>query len=527
MHNNSPFTLIQSIYDIESGVRWIPKHNANRILTPNEHTPSFEAPVHMRRFSIDGKYLICFSLDLRSVMIYLVNGTHSSSGHPWEEFFTLKYTKQICSVARRGILQKDFCILTECGRYMIIAETCCTNDEDEDEFPSLSTSNPGTLPLKQPQHEFDFHFYVIKIETGTVTDHLRFSRDYFRLLNNDGVFLYKDRLGMLSLMNQTIHIFQVSQLGTLLKLRDIGWFCNTSDEITFLLAREAESCASNSTKTSDYDSEMDSDEFDSASLEEFVSDEPEYIISGLKERILTYMYKNCLQSENCADALKLFYQKFDRLASLVLWKFQILDERHLLLKLSANASCEGKALLVVFDMEATKVISIVSNTSKEFVTLYHHHSYDFETSCGPNGSPIKVDYDDSLHSDSHGTEAIYDNAFMEKLVNEVPATSQSRNESVYLRPDLFIYDSNLVDSSNVPKDYSAEPIRFYSRDTETVAFRLHNPSSEPPSPHASTRYLFHPTYPLVIGQSGKAMNIHYQRFLPKESPFCITDSPHA
>ena len=55
-----------------------------------------------------------------------------------------------------------------CKYKMIIAETCCTNDEDEDEFPSLSTSNPGTLPLKQPQHEFDFHFYVIEIETGTV-----------------------------------------------------------------------------------------------------------------------------------------------------------------------------------------------------------------------------------------------------------------------------------------------------------------------------------------------------------------------
>lgn len=53
---------------------------------------------------------------------------------------------------------------------MIIAGTSYSNEDDEEsfEFPSMSTPNPGTLPLKLGQNEFDFHFYVMRIETGEV-----------------------------------------------------------------------------------------------------------------------------------------------------------------------------------------------------------------------------------------------------------------------------------------------------------------------------------------------------------------------
>lgn len=176
----------------------------------------------------------------------------------------------------------------------------------------------------------------------------------------------------MSLLNQTIHLLQLREDGVFVKIQDLGWFCNDTDEITFLLAREAEIVHGVAPKNTDMDT--------------FISQEPNWILSGLKERIIARMYKDCLESKDSKSALSLFYRKFDKLVSLILWKFQILDDDHLLLKLSADDSVSWEScLLVVYNLKTTQVLSVSSNSSQEFIHTYEANCSNFKTCSSAKG----------------------------------------------------------------------------------------------------------------------------------------------
>lgn len=181
-------------------------------------------------------------------------------------------------------------------------------------------------------------------------------------------------------MNQTIHLFELQSNGTFVKIQDLGWFCNDTDEITFLLAREAEVVHGVSPKNTDMDT--------------FISQEPNWILSGLKERIIARMYKDCLESQDSRNALNLFYKKFDKLVSLILWKFQILDDNHLLLKLSSDDSVSWEScLLVVYNTKTTEVLSVSSNSSQDFVHVYEEFCSDFKTCSSSKGHTHSISND--------------------------------------------------------------------------------------------------------------------------------------
>lgn len=59
---------------------------------------------------------------------------------------------------------------------------------------------------------------------------------------------------------------------------------------------------------------------------------PSTPVVGLKQRLLAHLFRQAAESPQPAKALALFHQQFEQYASLTLWKMQLLDESHLLLK---------------------------------------------------------------------------------------------------------------------------------------------------------------------------------------------------
>jgi hypothetical protein len=81
-----------------------------------------------------------------------------------------------------------------------------------------------------------------------------------------------------------------------------------------------------------------------------------------------------------AYTLRRFYQYFDHFLGLRMWKMQLLDERHLLIKyasedvvtLQIQDPNSQPSFFVVYNMETTEVLGVYENTSEELAELFEN-----------------------------------------------------------------------------------------------------------------------------------------------------------
>ena len=69
--------------------------------------------------------------------------------------------------------------------------------------------------------------------SGVLCDRKQFKMDKMYLSHNQGLCLYGSVLAVLSVQQQTIHVFKVSPQGTLIQARTIGRFCYDDDEFFY------------------------------------------------------------------------------------------------------------------------------------------------------------------------------------------------------------------------------------------------------------------------------------------------------
>ena len=109
----------------------------------------------------------------------------------------------------------------------------------------------------------------------------------------------------------------------------------------------------------------------------------EGVINQLKHRILVFLYRRALNlcaKDNNAYELRRFYQFFDQLRALRMWKMQLLDERHLLIKyaseevvtLRSSEPNSQTSFFVVYDFVETEVKAVYENTSDELLNYFEH-----------------------------------------------------------------------------------------------------------------------------------------------------------
>nr|SVE76877.1 EOG090X028J [Daphnia lumholtzi]SVE77473.1 EOG090X028J [Daphnia lumholtzi]SVE78103.1 EOG090X028J [Daphnia lumholtzi]SVE78731.1 EOG090X028J [Daphnia lumholtzi] len=469
-------------------------------------------PCYLRKFTPNGKYFIAFSSDQTSVEVYKylgpsaaeallveVPGTREFIGNDaneavnlrskvFSQFFQLKYTIPVTPVGEQ--LNRECSLFVGDGRFVIVGSASYVPEEPQPNFFEIFRNNESVSPHPRSPLE-DCSLHIVDIVNGKLCDTRTLKTDKIFLSHNQGLYLYDDTLAVLSVQHQTIHIFRITSEGYFAEVKTIGRFCFDDDEWLINQVRGL---------------------WPSGQL---VRPFREATVNALKHRLLVFLYQRAIkmsQAEGNLFHVRKFYQNFDHIRALRLWKMQLLDESHLLLKyasedvvtLRAPDANTQPAFFVVYNMDSAQVINVYENTSEELLDL-------FENFCdllrnATQGSPSSNVFANVIHQRSKQT--IVSARFggqteaTKRLLSQLPISAQSYSSSPYLDLQLFSYDDKWVSFMERPKTSGEHPIRFYVRESGLLRFRIYAGILGRPAPPTSARRLvaftFHPTDPFSI-----------------------------
>jgi de-etiolated-1 len=292
----------------------------------------------------------------------------------------------------------------------------------------------------------------------------------------------------------------------------------------------------------------------SAPTQQPASDEPKLapapgLIVGLKHKVLAYMYKLHAGSSR---ALLHFYHLFPQYESLVMWKASLLDERHLLVKfgsvegvtLRGGEGLLGQAInnnnnnnltqqqqqqqqqqlqqqqqtyfFAVYNFVDAEVVSVHDNSDERFLEIFERHFEWFVPR--PSDGPLTANAQMSTAITAFSKERMQRqkeamlsaksggrNFTTKRILIQVPLSPQAISDSPYFDSSLFTYDERIISSSDRLKPCSEHPVKFHSRRTNAVVFKVTpgGPMLAGTAPRSRQQkrlvsYLFHPTMPFAI-----------------------------
>ena len=449
-------------------------HMARRFYTnvfPNFTAINIEKPpCFLRKFSPQGQYFVAFSADQTSIEIYEFQGPDAAEGllrniqgeyfghgndmatvtlrsKLFECFFKLVH---ITSVASNGEhLNRECSLFTDDGKFVIVGSAVEVPDDPHPLFFDIYKNNESVSPNPRFPLE-DYSLHIVELETGRLCDSRHFKCDKILLSHNQGLYLFKNTLAILSVQQQTIHIFQVLPDGSFMDVRSIGRFCYEDDQLLISAVRDN------------------------------IVDKPysECWISSLKHRLLVYLFERAKQKqeEGEREHMRKFFQYYEQFRNLRIWKMQLLDEDHLLIKYASEDVVVLKAadpnsqpsFFVIYNMVSTEVLAIYENTSEELLDLFENFcdmfrnatrfceaQFTCSTSSNPYARQVHQRFKQTIINAKFGgeTEAI------KRLLAQLPISAQSYSSSPYLDLALFSYDDKWVSVMERPKACGDHPIR--------------------------------------------------------------------
>lgn len=473
-------------------------------------------PCFLRKFSPNGHYFIAFSSDQTSLEIYEYQGSSAVADLVYEckgeyignksdpegdniryqafqRFFKPKWTVNVAQSGEQ--LNRECSLFTDDGRFVIVGSAAYIPDDLRPHFYEIYTNNEAVTPNPRSPLE-DYSLHIVDLQAGRLCDTRHFKVDKIFLSHNQGLYLYKDTLAVLSVQHQTIHIFHIID-GMFVDIRTIGRFCYEDDD--FLLS----SVIPQSTGSNVYRPFR------------------ETMINSLKHRLLVFLYKRAKYLSETTDnplELRKFCQYFDQFKSLKMWKMQLLDETHILLKyacedvvtLKATEPNTQPSFFVVYNMLTAQVLAVYENTSEELLHLFENFCDHFRNAklhsesqftCSPSNNLYarlaQQRFKQTIVSARFGgpTEAT------KRMLAQLPISAQSYSSSPYLDLSLFSYDDKWVSVMERPKACGEHPIRFYARDSGLLKFRIYAGvlgRSAPPAARRLVAFTFHPTDPFAI-----------------------------
>nr|XP_002124474.1 DET1 homolog [Ciona intestinalis] len=525
------------------GSTWSKLRKFHQCIIPNFTVVNVgQPPCYLRKFSPDGKYFIVFSADQTFVEVYEYQGCHAAekmlrsldgnelhensggrNNFQFKEFYqkireklfsTFFIRKHQISVAMEGHnLNRECSLFTDDGRYVIVVSAGVVPTNPQPPFYDIYSNNESMSP--NPRHPLeDYSIHCVGLVSGVLQSSVHFKCDKIFPSHNQGLYLYKNILSVLSVQHQTIHIFCVVD-GQLVQTHKIGRFCFDDDDMQV---------ASHSQQASDY---------------ELRRPFHDVIFNSLKHRLLAYLYKDAARRGN--ESIQRFYQHFDFFEDLRIWRMQLLDEDHLLIKYAsvdvvgiriqepnAQPSC-----FVVYNFRTAQVLAVYENTSHYLLKIFEDHPGIFRQADAIRGqhhtacpdvysSQIQQRFKDTIVNAKYGgnTEAV------KRLLAQLPIPAQSHSPSPYLDLALFSFDDKWVSSIERPKSSSDYPIRFYSRDSGLLKFQIRagmmsGTATQSSSQRRLVAFTFHPHEPFAIsvqrinvatGVAEYVVNFHFRHF---------------
>ncbi|KAK7891959.1 hypothetical protein WMY93_023922 [Mugilogobius chulae] len=366
--------------------------------------------------------------------------------------FSLLYVTNVASNGEH--LNRECSLFTDDCRYVIVGSAVYVPEDPPPYFFEVYRNNESVTPNPRSPLE-DYSLHIIDLHTGRLCDTRCFKCDKIILSHNQGLYLYRNILAVLSVQQQTIHVFQVTPEGTFLDVRTIGRFCYEDDLLT-LSAVYTEAQAE--------------------SQPGFPRLYTDKTINSLKHRLLVYLWKRAEQ-DGSATAKRRFFQFFDQLRRLRMWKMQLLDEHHLFIKYTSEdvvtlrvTDPSQPSFFVVYNMVSTEVLAVFENTSDQLLELFenfcdlfrnatlHSQAVQFPCSASSNNYARQVQrrFKDTIVNAKYGghTEAV------RRLLGQLPISAQSYSSSPYLDLSLFSYDDKWVSVMERPRTCGDHPIRY-------------------------------------------------------------------
>uniref|UniRef100_A0A2A4JR37 DET1 homolog n=1 Tax=Heliothis virescens TaxID=7102 RepID=A0A2A4JR37_HELVI len=486
-------------------------------------------PCFLRKFSPDGKHFIAFSADQTSLEIYEYRGAaaagdlvagypsdllnadadahHRIRTHIFYRFFKPKFTVNVCQQRevmrseRNNVghmpfmdqqLNRECSLFTEDGRYVIVGSAAHIPDDLRPHFYHIHSNNEAVTPTIRSALE-DYSLHLVDLHQGKLCDTKHFRIDKIYLSHNQGIYLYKEVLAVLSVQHQTIHLFQIVE-GMLIEIRKIGRFCYDDDP--FIV---------------------------NSVFVPLMNERPfhEETINSLKHRLLVFLFKRAKTiSDETGDPLELrkFYKYFDMFKSLRMWKMQLLDEDHLFIKYASEEVVtlrvaepnSQSSFFVIYNISESKILEVYENTSEGLLQLFENYCdcfrnarlcADSQFTCSPSNNLYarltQQRFKQTIVRAIYGgrTEAT------KRILAQLPISAQSYSGSPYLDLGLFSYDDKWVSVMERPKAYGEYPIRFYARDSGLLKFKIYAGvlgQSVPASARRLVAFTFHPTDPFAI-----------------------------
>ena len=231
-------------------------------------------------------------------------------------FHTLFKLRHSINVTQNGEqLNRECSLFSLDSCFMVVGSAAFVAEESQLHYFDVYRNNESvSLSPRVPLE--DYTLYLIDIENGRLCDKRTFKVDKIFLSHNQGLYLHKNTLAVLSVQHQLIHLFLIERDpllgdGRFVDVRSIGRFCYEDDEFILCGSRPAREGGR------------------SRSVRPF----RETAINCLKHRFLTFMFRRAMADDDeCKTKLRKFYQNFDQLCALRMWKMQLLDDNHLLIK---------------------------------------------------------------------------------------------------------------------------------------------------------------------------------------------------
>ena len=511
---------------IKHGTVWNKTRSFYECIVPNFTVVNVEKPpFYLRKFSPDGNYFIVFSADQTSVEVYAFNGCQAAENYLssvkdnilheminpsiefkkfyqsvkeklFSKFFVLKHQIPVTSEGQN--LNRECSLFTDDSRHVLVMSAAPLPNDASPPFYEVYSNNEAMSPNQRFPLE-DYSLHSVDYVTGMLQCSVEFKCDKIFPSHNQGLYLYKNVLAVLSVQHQIVHIFHIDE-GILIKTHSIGRFCFEDDNYVFQLLQ--------------------------SQLSHEIRREPfhDVAINSLKHRIISFLFKKAL-AENKESVLR-FYQQFGFLEDLRLWRMQLLDEEHLLLKYAsqdvvglrvqdANAQ---PSLFVLFNFIEAKVLAVYENTSIYFLRIFENNPGLFRSADVYRGQlqaacadiysyQLQQRFKETIINAKYGghTEAI------KRLLAQLPLSSQSYSASPYLDLSLFSYDDKWISHVERPRSSGDYPIKFYSRKSGILKFQIRSGlvsnSSNSTSSRKLVAFTFHPTEPFAI--SVQRMNTEY------------------
>ncbi len=212
------------------GAHWYRVRCFHQNLFPNFTVVNVEKPpCFLRKFSPDGRCFIAFSSDQTSLEIYEYQGCHAAEdllqgqegetlangndqrslkirGKLFERFFSLLHVTNVASNGEH--LNRECSLFTDDCRYVIVGSAAYLPEEPHPHFFEVYRNNESVTPNPRSPLE-DYSLHIIDLHTGRLCDTRTFKCDKIILSHNQGLYLYRNILAVLSVQQQTIHVFQV------------------------------------------------------------------------------------------------------------------------------------------------------------------------------------------------------------------------------------------------------------------------------------------------------------------------------